>query len=49
VVKYVGMHVHREFAQLAVIEDGIVRDEGKLGMTPEPLRAWADELHPVRT
>lgn len=36
--------VHREFAQLAVVEDGIVRDEGKIGVTPEALRTWASEL-----
>jgi hypothetical protein len=38
------MDVHREFAQLAAVEDGIVRDEGKIGLTPEALRAWASEL-----
>jgi hypothetical protein len=27
VVRYIGMDVHREFAQLAVVEDGLVRDE----------------------
>jgi transposase len=40
------MDVHREFAQLAVVEDGVVRDEGRIGVTPEQLRAWADTLHP---
>jgi transposase len=40
-VRYIGMDVHREFAQLAVLEDGLVRDEGKIGVTPEALRAWA--------
>jgi len=35
-----------EFAQLAVLEDGRLRDEGKIGVTPEALRAWADGLHP---
>jgi hypothetical protein len=25
-VRYIGMDVHREFAQLAVVEDGLVRD-----------------------
>jgi transposase len=33
-VRYVGMDVHREFAQLAVVEDGLVRDEGRIGVTP---------------
>ena len=40
-VRYIGMDVHREFAQLAVLEDGLVRDEGRIGVTPEALRAWA--------
>ncbi len=37
-VRYIGMDVHREFAQLAVVEDGLVRDEGRIGVTPEALR-----------
>jgi len=44
VVRYIGMDVHREFAQLAVVEDGLVRDEGRIGVTPEALRAWAGGL-----
>jgi transposase len=43
-VRYVGMDVHREFAQLAVVEDGLVRDEGRIGVTPEALRSWAADL-----
>jgi transposase len=43
-VRYVGMDVHREFAQLAVVEDGLVRDEGRIGVTPEALRRWAEDL-----
>ena len=43
-VRYIGMDVHREFAQLAVVEDGLVRDEGRIGVTPEALRAWAATL-----
>jgi hypothetical protein len=30
-VRYIGMDVHREFAQLAVLEDGLVRDEARSG------------------
>jgi transposase len=44
VVRYIGMDVHREFAQLAVVEDGLVRDEGRIGVTPEALREWAAGL-----
>ena len=43
-VRYIGMDVHREFAQLAVVEDGLVRDVGRIGVTPEALRAWARGL-----
>jgi len=43
-VRYIGMDVHREFAQLAVLEDGVLRDEGRIGVTPEALRAWAATL-----
>jgi transposase len=38
------MDVHRDFAQLAVVEDGLVRDEGRIGVTAEELRAWIDTL-----
>lgn len=40
-VRFIGMDVHREFAQLAVLEDGLVRDDGRIGVTPEALRQWA--------
>lgn len=43
-MRYIGMDVHREFAQLAVVEDGLVRDEGRIGVTPEALRDWAASL-----
>jgi transposase len=43
-VRYIGMDVHREFAQLAVVEDGLLRDDGRIGVTPEALRAWAAGL-----
>lgn len=43
-VRYIGMDVHREFAQIAVVEGGLVRDEGRIGVTPEALRRWACSL-----
>lgn len=45
-MRYIGMDVHREFAQLAVVENGLLRDEGRIGVTPEALRAWAAGLGP---
>ncbi len=38
------MDVHRSFAQIAVVEDGLCRDEGRIGVRPEELRAWAADL-----
>jgi transposase len=40
------MDVHRSFAQIAVVEDGLCRDEGRIGVKPEDLRAWAATLEP---
>ncbi len=40
------MDVHRSFAQLAIVEDGLCRDEGRIGVKPEDLRAWALTLSP---
>ena len=43
-VRHIGMDVHRSFAQIAVVEDGLVRDEGRIGVRPEDLRQWAAEF-----
>ena len=43
--KSIGMDVHRSFAQIAVVEGGLCRDEGRIGVRPEDLRAWATTLH----
>ena len=42
----IGLDVHREFAQVAVWEDGRVRHVGQIGTTPEALRVFADSLAP---
>jgi transposase len=42
--RFIGLDVHREFAQVAVVEDGLVLDEARMGVTPEELRAWALDL-----
>jgi transposase len=46
VPRRIGLDVHREFAQIAVWEDGIVRQAGQIATTPEALRAFADSLLP---
>ena len=40
----IGMDVHREFAQIAVWEDGLVRQAGQIALTDEGLRIFADSL-----
>jgi transposase len=42
----IGLDVHREFAQVAVWEDGRVRQVGQISTTPEALRVFADSLAP---
>src|SRR5829696_6097298 len=39
-----GLDVHREFAQVAIWQDGHVRQAGQIAATPEGLRAFADSL-----
>jgi transposase len=45
-MRSIAMDVHRSFAQIAVVEDGICRDEGRIGVRPEELCAWAAGLRP---
>jgi transposase len=41
-----GLDVHREFAQVAIWQDGQVRQAGQIAATPEGLRTFADSLAP---
>ena len=40
----IGLDVHREFAQVATWEDGVVRQAGRIQTTPEGLREFAESL-----
>src|ERR671919_1003617 len=40
----IGLDVHREFAQVAIWEAGLVRQAGRIELTPEALRFFADSL-----
>src|SRR5215218_5961413 len=42
-----GLDVHREFAQVAIWQDGQVRQAGRVPATPEGLRRFADSLAPT--
>src|SRR5213083_2851903 len=40
----IGLDVHREFAEVAIWEDGLVRSAGQVKTTPEALRLFAESL-----
>ena len=40
----IGLDVHREFAQVAIWEAGVVRQAGRIQTTPEALREFAESL-----
>src|SRR5215210_7456768 len=40
----IGLDVHREFAEVAIWEDGTVRLAGQIATTPEALRLFAESL-----
>src|SRR5207245_5861684 len=42
----IGLDVHREFAQVVIWQDGVVRQAGQIKTTPEDLRAFAESLGP---
>ena len=42
-----GLDVHREFAQVAIWQDGLVRQAGQIVMSPEALKLFADSLAPT--
>ena len=44
VVRYIGMDVHRDFAQIAMVEDGVISDVGRVDCRPEALRTWISGL-----
>ena len=45
-MRSIGVDVHRSFAQIAVVEQGVCRDNGRIGVRPEDLREWAATLRP---
>src|SRR3954452_3114305 len=42
----IGLDVHRDFAQVAIWQDGLVRQAGQIAMTAEALAVFADSLAP---
>lgn len=44
--RFIGLDIHRDFAQVAVVEGGVVTDWGQVGCRPEALREFAAGLRP---
>ena len=42
----IGLDVHRDFAQVAIWQDGVVRQAGQIVLTAEALQLFADSLAP---
>jgi transposase len=40
----VGLDVHRDFGEVAIAEDGVVRSAGRVETTPEALELFAQSL-----
>lgn len=43
----IGLDVHRDFVQVAIWQDGLVRQAGRIDTTPEALRLFAGSLAPT--
>jgi transposase len=43
----VGLDLHRDFCEVAICEDGVVRSAGRVKTTPEELEAFAATLEPT--
>ena len=43
----IGLDVHRDFAQVAIWQDGLIRQAGRIDTTPEALRLFAGSLAPT--
>jgi transposase len=43
----IGLDVHRDFAQVAIWQDGVVTQEGQFATTPAEVRAFANSLAPT--
>jgi hypothetical protein len=43
----IGLDVHRDFAQVAIWQGGVVTQEGRFATTPEEVRAFANSLAPT--
>lgn len=42
--RFIGLDIHRDFAQVAILQDGVLTDAGRVDCRPEALREWAAGL-----
>jgi transposase len=42
----IGLDLHRDFCEVAICEDGVVRSAGRVEMAPEGIEALAASLEP---
>ena len=45
-MRFIGVDVHRDFCEVAVVEDGGLRSVGQVGSTPSELEVFAESLGP---
>ncbi len=45
-MRSIGMDVHRDFSEIAIAEDGVVRAAGRIATTPQALELFAQSLAP---
>ncbi len=43
-MRSIGMDVHRDFSEIAIAEEGVVRTAGRIATTPEALELFAQSL-----
>jgi transposase len=44
--RFIGLDIHRDFTQVAVVEDGPVTDWGRVDCRPQALREFSAGLRP---
>ena len=45
-MRFVGLDVHRDFCEVAIVEHGVVRSAGRVPTTPDALTLFAQSLGP---
>ena len=45
-MRYIGIDIHREFAEVAILEEGVARSGERVAVTPEGTRLLAGSLAP---